>query len=369
MKHIGLFEGIGGFSLAARWMGWETVAWSEWNPFCQRLLKYHFPKAEAFGNITTSDFSKYENTIGIVTAGFPCQPVSTAGERKGIEDDRWGWPQTRRAYKQIKPRVLLLENVSGLFSILEPKSLSEMESKEIKLFCEDETLEANTTVERIQRRVIATIIEEVKQDGYVLPTIEDGTPIICCVPACAVNAPHRRDRVWIVAFANSDSNGFEYRRFGEDRQAQGKSEGEENQRKRFWNDNRGVGEQKVVTDTERNGSDKSKQTRPPKQRNQDVKERNIDSDSNSEGFSRSMSPTRQARRDESGDSSIIPNWNQFPTQPPICYGDDGVSSRLDGITFSKWRIESIQAGGNAIVPQVAFEFFKSIEHELHKRNV
>ena len=58
MKHIGLFEGIGGFSLAARWIGWETIAWCEWNEFGQKVLRYHFPEAEGFGDITKTDFTK-----------------------------------------------------------------------------------------------------------------------------------------------------------------------------------------------------------------------------------------------------------------------------------------------------------------------
>ena len=79
-KHIGLFEGIGGFSLAARWAGWETVAWCEWNEFAQKVLKHHFPEAEGHGDITKTDFTKYANTIDIVTGGFPCQPYSLAGK-------------------------------------------------------------------------------------------------------------------------------------------------------------------------------------------------------------------------------------------------------------------------------------------------
>lgn len=73
MKHIGLFEGIGGFSLAARWMGWETVAWCEWNEFCQKVLRHHFPEAEGFGDITKTDFKKYANKIDILTGGEPCR--------------------------------------------------------------------------------------------------------------------------------------------------------------------------------------------------------------------------------------------------------------------------------------------------------
>ena len=114
MKHIGLFEGIGGFSLAARWMGWETVAWCEWDPFCQHILKYHFPNAEGFGDIKKTDFTKYANRIDILTGGFPCQPYSMAGKRKGKDDERHLWPEMLRAICEIQPTWVVGENVSGL---------------------------------------------------------------------------------------------------------------------------------------------------------------------------------------------------------------------------------------------------------------
>jgi DNA (cytosine-5)-methyltransferase 1 len=88
MNHLGLFEGIGGFSLAARWMGWNTVAWCEWNEFGQKVLRHHFPEAEGHGDITKTDFTKYHGAIDIISGGFPCQPYSSAGKRLGKEDDR-----------------------------------------------------------------------------------------------------------------------------------------------------------------------------------------------------------------------------------------------------------------------------------------
>lgn len=99
MNHIGLFEGIGGFSLAARWMGWETIAWCEWNPFCQKVLNYHFPKSKQHGDITTTDFTIYRGQCDIVTGGFPCQPYSVAGKRLGKEDERHLWPHMLRAIR------------------------------------------------------------------------------------------------------------------------------------------------------------------------------------------------------------------------------------------------------------------------------
>ena len=114
MNHIRLFEGIGGFSLAARWMGWETIAWCEWNEFGQKVLKHHFPKAQAHGDITKTDFTIYRGQCDIVNGGFPCQPYSLAGKRKGKEDDRHLWPEMLRAIREIQPTWVVGENVFGL---------------------------------------------------------------------------------------------------------------------------------------------------------------------------------------------------------------------------------------------------------------
>lgn len=162
-SHIGLFEGIGGFSLAASWMGWETKAWCEWNEFGQRVLRYHFPKAEGFGDITKTDFTKYENTIDLVSGGFPCQPFSVAGKRKGKEDDRFLWKEMLRAIREIQPPWIVGENVSGIISIG-----GGMVFREVQIDLENE--------------------------GYeVLPFL---------LPACSIGASHRRERCWFVAYSN-----------------------------------------------------------------------------------------------------------------------------------------------------------------------
>jgi len=167
LKHIGLFEGIGGFSLAARWMGWETIAWCEWNEFGQKVLKHHFPEAEGFGDITKTDFTKYANTVDILTGGFPCQPYSVAGKRKGKDDERHLWPEMLRVIGEVQPTYVVGENVSGLISWNGGLVFHEVQT-------------------------------ELEAKGY------EVQPFI--LPACAKNAPHRRDRVWFVAYSNSCRN-------------------------------------------------------------------------------------------------------------------------------------------------------------------
>jgi len=214
MQVISLFSGIGGFELAAEWMGWQPVVSCEINPFGQKVLKHHWPEAYHHDNIHTltkelilekSNWKESEPTI--LVGGFPCQPFSNAGNRGGMDDNRYLWPEMRRVIRETQPGIIVAENVAGLFTILEPASLSEVESKEIQLFSENEDYQINSTIERLQRRIIATIIEEIRSEGYVLPCLADGTPIVCCIPACAVNAPHRRDRVWFIAYNNKRTTG------------------------------------------------------------------------------------------------------------------------------------------------------------------
>ena len=116
MRHGSLFSGIGGFDLAAEWMGWENVFHCEWNKFGQQVLHYYWPKAICYEDITKTDFTIHRGNIDIISGGFPCQPYSTAGLRKGKADERHLFPEMLRAIKEIKPRWVIGENVRGLVS-------------------------------------------------------------------------------------------------------------------------------------------------------------------------------------------------------------------------------------------------------------
>ena len=116
MTHGSLFSGIGGFDLAAHWMGWDNIFHCEWNEFSQKVLKHHFPKSKSYNDITKTDFSIHRGKIDILTGGFPCQPYSSAGERLGKADERHLFPEMLRAIKEIKPRWIIGENVRGLVS-------------------------------------------------------------------------------------------------------------------------------------------------------------------------------------------------------------------------------------------------------------
>ena len=168
LTHGSLFSGIGGFDLAAEWMGWENVFHCEWNEFGQRILKYYWPKAISYEDITKTDFSIHRGTIDILTGGFPCQPYSTAGQRKGTEDDRHLWPHMLRAIKEIQPKWVIGENVHGLLNWSGGLVFNDVQV-------------------------------EMEAQGYEIQ------PFI--LPAAAVKAQHRRDRIWFIGRL-SDSCGF-----------------------------------------------------------------------------------------------------------------------------------------------------------------
>lgn len=119
MKHGSLFSGIGGFDLAAEWMGWDNVFHCEWNPFGQKVLKHYWPDAISYSDITKTDFSIHRGSIDILTGGFPCQDASIAkqfGEgQQGLRGERTGlFYEMCRAIREIRPRFVVAENVSNI---------------------------------------------------------------------------------------------------------------------------------------------------------------------------------------------------------------------------------------------------------------
>ena len=164
MKVLDLFAGIGGFSLAAHWMGWETVAFVEIDPFCQKVLKKNFPNTPVYGDIKNFDGTEYNGTVDLICGGFPCQPFSDAGFKMGKNDDRYLWHENIRVIRKVKPRWVVSENVFGLVTMDDGAILGE-------------------------------ILTSLENEGY--------KPEVFIIPACAVGAPHKRNRVWIVAYSGS----------------------------------------------------------------------------------------------------------------------------------------------------------------------
>lgn len=555
LTHGSLFSGIGGPEIAAEIMGWKNVFHCEINPFGRKILDYWFPNSKSYEDITKTDFTEWRGKINVLTGGFPCQPFSCAGQRKGAEDDRYLWPEMLRAIREIQPDWVVGENVAGILSMVQPGSETAL-GREESLFGEVDR-------ERIlhqQEYVVETVCNDLEREGYSVQ------PVV--IPACAVGAPHRRDRVFFIARRIQDNNnniGSGYTcRFGrfsvsesmemEDKQfrvclqnnqserrwkemedyldaqidllSEGKrgsgpyqqmqngqqkakssdisslgksSQSEERFRsketegteqmacdnlceqekdsprifrykrggdeckvecgekivahradagvegmQRKWEDNILSGRTAPDTDSHRwrNGKNqqvtiaerkgtanigtfredgtssysqcsgsgqiyKEVQSEQPNGHSFDSNGYEWDAtNSNSEKLQewlktgrRSNEAENRARIDngierfgnlryapysynkrlqgcinfgsvgkekkksshEQFSGSLFPDWQNFPTQSPVCSRDDGISTRLDGIAFSKWRQESIKAYGNAIVPQVMYEICLAIE--------
>ena len=322
MRHGSLFSGIGGFDLAAEWMGWENVFHCEWNDFGKKVLNYYWPNAISYDDITKTDFTIHRGNIDILTGGFPCQPFSAAGKRKGTSDDRHLWPEMLRAIREIKPTWIVGENVSGIIS-----------------------WDGGLVFEQVQI--------DLEAEGYEVQAV--------VLPACGVNAPHRRDRVWFVAYSNECDDG----------RTTGENEG---QSEKKWIQKRNtirepVKSSKVFGTTPNTGllGQKERQKQP-----MGIDQLCEERDATNTGYKGLQGSERhpenegQNRTWREGASRAISkfyrssNFKQFPTQSPICSRNDGLSSKLSGITFPKWRNESIKAAGNAIVPQVVYQIFKVI---------
>lgn len=188
IRHASLFSGIGAPELAALWLGWQNVFHCEINEFCNTILNYWFPNSINYENIKTTDFSRWQGQIDILTGGFPCQPFSSAGRRLGTDDDRYLWPEMLRVIRQIQPTFVIGENVAGIISMVQP-------GEEVKVGSTTSLFEENDDIyQKKQEFVVETVCSDLECEGYSVQ------PFV--IPACAVGAPHQRDRVWFVARRN-----------------------------------------------------------------------------------------------------------------------------------------------------------------------
>lgn len=203
LVHGSLFSGFDAPSVAASWMGWKNAFHCEINPFCNEILKYWFPNSEHYEDITKTDFSQWKGRIDVLTGGFPCQPFSLAGQRKGADDNRYLWPHMLRAIREIRPAWVIGENVAGILTMVQPGKETEVGSQ-TSLFGEDN----RKRILLRQEYVVETICKDLEREGYSVQ------PLL--IPACAVGAPHRRDRVWFIAHC-ADSRTEDVRREREDK--------------------------------------------------------------------------------------------------------------------------------------------------------
>lgn len=369
ITHASLFSGIGGFDLAAEWAGFDNLFNCEIDPFCRLILNYYFPNAIQYGDIKTTDFTPWRGKIDILTGGFPCQPFSLAGQRKGTDDDRYLWPEMLRAISEIRPAWVIGENVGGIVSMVQPGGEVEV-ATEITLFGED----YYTTQER-QEFIIERICRDIEHFGYSIQ------PIL--IPACGVGAPHRRDRVWFVAH-RTDAGVEAVREWQNGVLSAGAFTDGTDERRRAWPceaDKRqecsqnGRGIQPAVDRPCGDGTSADTKCLGGREIHDQVQSRQPDgtwinssrgeryvTDAESIGSS-ITGRTRNGRTGfEDGDCGAgLDQWQNFPTQSPVCRGNDGFPGQLDGFTVPKWRQESIKGFGNAVVPQVPLRIMEAIK--------
>ena len=380
MTHASVFSGIGGPEVAAAMLGWQNLFHCEINPFGRKVLDYWFPNNKSYEDITKTDFREWRGRVNVLTGGFPCQPFSCAGKRRGAEDDRYLWPHMHRCINEVQPDWFVGENVAGILTMVEQGSVSEMAS-EATLFGEEDTIHryeyrGTFTLERICR--------DVEADGY------EVFPIL--IPACSVGAPHRRDRVFIVGHRkDSDLSRRPIRGSGEGsaqhgggRSAEYTSSGRtEMPHDPSWptsNERQSVG-RACETSTNPDG-DRGLQVHEHMEPELadgaefvgngwqwDV----ADSESERSGGLRIEGKAEGARmrhvvfgngcRLRRTPDELGSRWRVFPSVAPILRRDDGLPFDVDDLTipFPKWRNESVKAFGNAIVPQVMYEIFRAIE--------
>lgn len=293
LTHLDLFSGIGGFALAADkvWPGIQHV-FCEIDPFCQEVLRKHWPEAEIYGDIRTltadaererklqqkgskQEKREWTGNINLLTGGFPCQPFSQAGRRRGEADDRFLWPEMCRVIGEFKPTWVIAENVRGLL-----------------------TQGGGVVFERV-----CTDLEAL---GY------EVQPLI--IPAVAVGAPHRRDRVWIVAHARGARR----------RENSGTASGNEGSHEGRTTKNNHITCGEDTHTPPYTESERCKVARTSR-------------------GGRTGPSERSAWRDA--------DWLEVATR--LCRVDDGIPRRLD-------RNPRLKALGNAIVPAVAEEIMRAI---------
>jgi DNA (cytosine-5)-methyltransferase 1 len=293
MRHLDLFSGIGGFSLAAQWVWseeYENVGFCDNDEFCQAVLRKNFTNAKIYKDIRELNGKEIKN-LDLLTGGFPCQPFSFAGKRRGNQDDRYLWPEMLRIIREARPRWIVGENVAGIINL-----------------------------------ALDQVLLDLERENYTFQ--------VFVIPAASVQAPHRRDRVWIVAHAGADT-----------RSKRGSRRG-------IYQDSR-IQRRSFLPTIEK---DRSTTRSTPGSDSASFK-RNF---ANPEGSGQPSWTYGQGKVQFWGSGAGY-DWLEVATE--LCRVDDGFPGRLDGreLTPKQHRIERIKSLGNAIVPQVAAEILASIK--------
>lgn len=304
MTHGALFNGIGGFQLAASWCGWDNVFSVEIDKWCNKVTAQHFPNCTQYEDIYNFNGKPYAGSIDVISGGFPCQPFSLAGKRKGKEDDRHLWPEMLRVIQEIKPTWVVGENVAGIVNMVLDEVLSDLEG----IGYESEAL---------------------------------------IIPACATNAPHRRDRVWIIA---ENTSGIRRKH------AQYETERKRIDRITWMACTQRRNVETLATDSDSIGTRTG--CGEIQRKNEQVPKRNDDAkpcDTNQDASNTDDVGLRLDKQGPWQESATRSCWDAdwYEVATSLCRVDDGLPGPVD-------RAHRLKALGNAIVPQVAYEIFRAI---------
>lgn len=302
MTFASLFSGIGGADLAAAWVGWKNEFWCEIDPFCRKVMEYWFKDSKGYGDIKQTDFHEWRGKTDVLHGSAPCQAVSIAGKRNGDSDDRWLWGEMYRAIREIRPRWVTFENVTNITNMVSSRYT----------VCVDE--ETGDAIEGRRFLFGGEVLEDLEREGYSFQTF--------AIPASAVGAPHKRERIWLVAHRDIAHSGDARLKIL--------------QRER----KDGVCKPGDAADTD----------------DERFKERDASGIAEEQGW--------DCWRDPKKYRNI---WEGFPTECPVRRRNDGFPEGMDAysIPYKRWRNETIKAYGNALVPQVLYEIFKAI-NEIDK---
>jgi DNA (cytosine-5)-methyltransferase 1 len=366
MNHLDLFSGIGGFSLGLEKAGFTTKAFCEMDPFCKLVLNKHWKDIPIYDNIKTLNGTQIEKDIGaidIITGGFPCQPYSVAGKQKGTNDDRYLWPEMFRVIREVQPTFVIAENVKGLVNIQDGM-------------------------------VFETVCSDLESEGFEVQTF--------IIPAAGIGAPHKRERVWIVAYSISNdkkqtiqrSDGEEsriskeYRKNDDTSRVTSGASGVRSSRDEYVENSRrtlrqgsqfGTENENEIREEDANQSERSSQTREDvvadtytrfsNGSQEEIQSRRNAVDTSSEDLAdtsseqsdsqnygqeqREVSEPKQIKLGGRSSGLLWPsNWEFEPDVGRVADGIPGRAHRLKAL-------------GNAIVPQIAEEIGKAIMKVYH----
>lgn len=299
LTHLSLFSGIGGLDLAAEMAGFRTVGQCEWADYPTKVLEKHWPDVPRWRDIRTLTGESFHEktgmrTVDVISGGFPCQPFSVAGKRRGKEDDRYLWPEMLRVISELRPAWVVGENVAGIVNM-----------------------------------ALDTVLSDLENQGYTVQAF--------IIPACAVDAPHRRDRVCIVGWKRSACNLFY-------------SNSESAEYKNIGKSEKGKQEQPRVGGLYTDVSDTDNGCRTLRR----------------DGEFPAVEETGGSRADHGGRAAEYVTWEWRTTQSGLGGMVDGLPCWLDEPAIPRIatgipdRANRLKCLGNAVVPQQFYPVFQAI---------